>query len=300
MRREIDAQKLQVTEAAGRLLKVSSVTEQIAEQKDILQDTEHRLKFYADHGIEEKLQKRLDYDADLRAMQKGVGLAETLIADLENILASHEDDIRNFVGHTSKHNQELFEKFYSDYDAFVKIVDQLKTDLTSLTTDKDALLKRQAELVAIRQGMVEEFAEIEKKLAEELKVNGTQNINSDEFLSLQKKLSTAKQLIAVLEKQGVQKTTFETTLLGELQKLNELWHKEFTLIKEELDKVGTNSSSLSIASGYKEDKQAFLTFMKEMFKGSSLRETTCQRIAASFIWTTGIGTHSLCSEPTGK
>lgn len=282
VRREIDAQKLQVTEAVGRLLKVSSVTEQIAEQKDILQDTAHRLKFYADHGIEGKLQKRLDYDADLRAMQKGVGLAETLIADLEDVLASHEDDIRNFVGHTSKHNQELFEKFYSDYDAFVKIVDQLKTGLASLTTHKDELLKRQTELIAIRQGMVEEFAEIERKLAEELKINGTQNISSEEFLSLQKKLSTAKQLIAVLEKQGLQKTTFENTLLGELQKLNELWHKEFTLIKEELDKVGTSSTSLSIASGYKEDKQAFLTFMKEMFRGSGVRETTYQGIVDEY------------------
>lgn len=282
VRREIDAQKLQVTEAVGRLLKVSSVTEQIAEQKEILQDTEHRLKFYADHGIEEKLQKRLDYDADLRAMQKGVGFAETLIADLENVLAGNEDDIRNFVGHTSKHNQELFDRFYSDYDTFVKMVDRLKSDLTSLITHKEELLKRQAELVAIRQGMVEEFAEIERKLAEELKSNGTQNISSDEFLSLQKKLSTAKQLIAALEKQGVQKTTFETTLLGELQKLNGLWHKEFTLIKEELDKVGTSSTSLSIASGYKEDKQAFLTFMKEMFKGSGLRETTYQEVVAEY------------------
>ena len=62
----------------------------------------------------------------------------------------------------------------------------------------------------------------------------------------------------------------EFNLRTELQKLNKLWHKEFTLIKAELDKVGTNNTSLSIASGYKEDKQAFLTFMKEIFKGSSL------------------------------
>ena len=282
VRREIDAQKLQVIEAVERLLKVSSVTEQIAEQKEIQQDTEHRLKFYADHGIEEKLQKRLDFDADIRAMQKGVGLANSLIADLENVLAGHEDDIRNFVGHTSKHNQELFDRFYSDYNAFVKMVDQLKNELASLTQHKDKLLKRQAELIAIRQGMVEEFAEIERKLAEELKSSGTQNISSDEFLSLQKKLSTAKQLIAALEKQSAQKITFQTTLLDELQKLKELWHKEFILIKGELDKVGTSSTSLSIASGYKEDKQAFLDFMKEMFKGSSIRATTYQGIVDQY------------------
>ena len=129
---------------------------------------------------------------------------------------------------------------------------------------------------------MEEFAEIERKLAEELKSSGTQNISSEEFLGLQKKLSMAKQLITALEKQSVQKTTLQTTLLEELQKLNDLWHKEFTFIKQELDKVGTSSTSLSITSGYKKDKQAFVGFMKEMFKGSNLRETTYQGIVDQY------------------
>lgn len=282
VRREIDAQKTKVVAAVDRLQKIASVSEQILEQQAIQQDTEHRLKFYADHGIEEKLQKRLDFEGDIRAMQNGIELAESFIADLENLLASHEDDIRNFVGHTSKHNEKLFDLFYSDYAPFVKIIDRIKTDLASLSKSKEELLKRQAELAEIRKGLVEEFAEIERKLAEELRSSGTQNISSEEFLGLQKKLSTAKQLIAELEKQGAQKAALQTTLLEELQKLNDLWHKEFTLIKQELDKVGTSSTALSIASGYKEDKQAFLSFMKEMFKGSGIRETTYQGIVDQY------------------
>jgi predicted ATPase len=282
VRREIDAQKTKVVAAVDRLQKIASVSEQILEQQAIQQDTEHRLKFYADHGIEEKLQKRLDFEGDIRAMQNGIELAESFIADLENLLASHEDDIRNFVGHTSKHNEKLFDLFYCDYAPFVKIIDRIKTDLASLSKSKEELLKRQAELAEVRKGLVEEFAEIERKLAEELKSTGTQNISSEEFLGLQKKLSTAKQLIAELEKQGAQKTALQTTLLEELQKLNDLWHKEFTLIKQELDKVGTSSTSLSIASGYKEDKQAFLSFMKEMFKGSGIWETTYQGIVDQY------------------
>jgi hypothetical protein len=129
---------------------------------------------------------------------------------------------------------------------------------------------------------VEEFAEIERKLAEELRSSGTQNISSEEFLALKKKLSMAKQMIAELEKQGTQKEALQTTLFEALQKLNDLWHKEFTLIKQELDKVGTGSASLSIASGYKEDRQAFLGFMKEMFKGSGIRETTYQGIVDQY------------------
>lgn len=282
VRREIDDQKIKVIAAVERLQKIASVSEQIKEQKNIKQDTEHRLKFYADHGIEAKLQKRLDFEGDIRAMKKGVELAESVISDLESFLASHEDDVKNFTGHSSKHNQPLFDAFYIDYAPFVQVIDRIKNDLKPLNESKEKLVNRQAELLAIRKGLVEEFAEIERKLAEELKSNGTQNISSDEFLSLQKKLNTAKLLIAELTKQGNRKESLQIALLEELQQLNDLWHKEFTLIRQELDKVGTGSTSLSITSGYKEDKQAFLGFMKEIFKGSGVRETTCQSIVDQY------------------
>ena len=53
--------------------------------------------------------------------------------------------------------------------------------------------------------MVEEFAEIERKLGEQLKISNTQNISSEEFLDLKKRLGMAKQLIATFEKQGDRK-----------------------------------------------------------------------------------------------
>jgi ATPase subunit of ABC transporter with duplicated ATPase domains len=119
-------------------------------------------------------------------------------------------------------------------------------------------------------------------LAEELKDSDSQNISSEEFLSLKKKLTLAKQLISELEKQGKQTENLHNALLVELKKLNDLWLEEFNLIKAELYKVGDQGSSLSITSGYKEDKQAFLSFMKEMFRGSGIRETTYQGIVDQY------------------
>jgi len=282
IRREIDAQKINVNEAVDRLVKVANVKEQIKEQEDIKKDTEHRLKFYTEHGIEEKLQKRLDFDNDIRMIKKGVDFSGNFISDLQELLSKHEDNIRNFIGYTSKHNQELFERFYADYAAIVKMVDQIKTGLVSLSGNQKGLLEKQVELKDIRQGMVEEFADIERKLAEELKSQKTQNISSDEFLNLKKKLNSASQLLTELNKQGSQKKVFKDALLVELQKLNELWFKEFHLIKKDLDKVGTGSRALTITSGYKEDRQSFLNFMKDLFKGSNIRETTYQNIVDQY------------------
>lgn len=282
VRRNIALQKQRVTECVDRLLKVTNVQDQIDEQKKIKQDIEHQLKFYGEHGIEEKLQKRLDFDNDVRMMKKGIQITESFVSDVESLLAQHEDDIRNFKGYQSKHNSELFERFYTHYQRNISFVDQVKSWITVQTATKKELSDCQTELVDIRKSMVEEFAEIERKLGEKLKSSGTRNISSDEFLKLKKKLTTATQLIVALEKQGEQQKSFQDALHVEMQELNEFWLQEFNLIKAELDKVGSGSSSISITSEYKEDKQAFLAFMKDVFKGSGIRETTYQGVVEKY------------------
>jgi len=90
------------------------------------------------------------------------------------------------------------------------------------------------------------------------------------------------QLLSALSKQGGLKDALETTLINELRTLNELWHEEFTLIKTELDKVGEANSSLTITAGYRENKGAFLDFMKSAFKGSNIREVTFQGLVNKY------------------
>jgi len=282
IRRDIDAQKVRVSEAVDRLLKITTVDEQIKEQEEARQDTEHHLKFYAKHRLEEKLQKRLDFDADVRIMKNGVELADLFASDLRELLASHEDDIRNLIGYESKHNKGLFNEFYNDYNAVVGVIDQVKAGIDILAASQKGLREKQSKLAEIRKGMVEEFAGIERKLANELKGENTQNVSSEEFLRLKKRLVLATQLLKELNKQKANKKSVEDALRIELQKLSELRHKEFTLIKAELDKVKSSSTTLAIESGYREDKKAFLGFMKEMFRGSGIRETTYQGIVDQY------------------
>ncbi|MGD9824759.1 hypothetical protein [Desulfobacter sp.] len=181
VRRDIGQQKQNVIDAVDRLTQLTNVKDQIEEQRKIKLDTEHRLKFYADHGVEEKFQKRLDFDNDVRMLNKGIKLVENFVSDLESLLAQHEDDVRNFKGYQSKHNASLFGRFYAHYQAYIALIDQIKAWLDRQETEKQALVACKADLGAIRKGMVEEFAEIERKLGQELKSSGTQNISSDEF-----------------------------------------------------------------------------------------------------------------------
>ena len=282
IRRKIAKQKAAIGETVDRLIKTANVAEQKEELTRTKQDTEHRLKLYTQYGVEEKLQKRLDFDADIRAMQKGVNLIQEFILGLKDALAQHEDDIRNFIGYQSTYNAEIFDRFYTTYTQFIQSLDSIKLALGKAEAAETELSLTYSDLVAIRKGLVDEFAEIERMLAEELKTSTTQNISSDEFLKLKNKLAQTNQLLTTFSKQGEQKEIISSTLTKELHDLNELWHEEFNMIKTELDKVGGDNSSLVIASGYKEDRLAFLEFMRSVFKGSGIREATFQGIVDKY------------------
>ena len=126
VRRKISLQKETIVEVINQLLKITNIKEQIEEQQQIRKDTEHQLEFYRKHGIEEKLQKQLEFEKDVRRMNKGINFANNFVSDLENLLAGHEDDLRNFSGYQSKHNKELFGQFHQQYEFYISFIDYVK------------------------------------------------------------------------------------------------------------------------------------------------------------------------------
>jgi predicted ATPase len=132
------------------------------------------------------------------------------------------------------------------------------------------------------EGLKEEFAEIERKLAEELKESGVKAIDLNEFRSYRRKFDDASRMIETLDKEEAARANLENELISELTELNKIWHEEYKAIRREMAKVNENHSSLSIDVEYKGDKDAFASFMKESFKGSKLREKTFESLAGNF------------------
>ena len=133
-----------------------------------------------------------------------------------------------------------------------------------------------------KKGLKEEFAEIERKLSEELKAKGAQAIRPDEFLQWKKIADQAGQMLNALDKQQSQQMSIQEELILELTELNNLWHEEFVAIQADLKKVNENHSSLQISVGFKEDKKAFVEYMKNLFRGSKIRENTFVSLTEAF------------------
>jgi predicted ATPase len=278
IRSQIAEQRARVVDAIDRLSKVHNVAEQIEEQIKIKQDAEFRLKFYKEHNLEEKLQKRLGFDTDIRKAKEGVSLITMFAADIRDMLAKHEDEIRNFTGYASANNAPFFKGFDLQFSSIIQSVEAIKAELTKVEAVQAALEEQYDELMNERQGLTEEFASIERTLAKELNTSGGQNISSDEFIELKKKLSKSEAMLALLAKNSEHKTIIQNALLDELQKLKNLWHEEFQIIKKELDEVSQKNRALSFDISFKEDMRTFLEYFKGIFRGSGVRDVTFQNI----------------------
>ncbi len=282
LRAEIEAQRQRVRDAAARLLKLSTTADQKRDYEAQLADAKFRLKKFEEHGIAAKLQKRVGFQQDSAALKRLRDRVENFIAGLNAFLAEHEDELRNAPTYVSNQNPKFFTAYHAEFAQVIAQLDRLKDIESDTRTIAGRLDAKQKEFEAARQSMQEEFAQIERQLAEELKQSGAAKIQPDDFLQQQQRMTKAQQMIDALAKQDAQKGSIRNQLIEELERLNTLWLQEFQTIKGELDRVNANHTALQIEAEFKGDKEASGRFIQELFRGSNIREATLRDVLGDY------------------
>lgn len=282
IREKIDAQRQLVTDAVARLQQLSMTEEKKREYQRKKQDAEFRLKFFKDRGAEDKLQKQVDFDVDVRKCSQVVSYAKVYLSALKEFVNRHEDDLRNQTVYNSRQNEAFFKELFAIYEKLTVSFQKIKGFVSEGNTVLSELQDKAKEFEAKREGLKEEFAEIERQLAAELKDTGVAAIRPQEFRELRKTVDHSKQMLDALDKQESRRAEVDRELIKELAVLKEQWREEYKMIKTELDKVNTNHSSLEIKVEHKGNKTAFTGFMKDIFRGSRIREATLSSLAENF------------------
>ncbi len=283
IRSRISEQSRKVAELISRLKKIKNVVEKKKEYENKKHDAEFKLQFYKKHGVEQKLQKQVDFDADSRKCSHVIAFVQNYLQELEGFINQYEDDLKNQLVYTSKQNRKFFEDFFSKYEKLISSFDQIKKEFLSSSQILTVLRQKEQEFSMLKKGLKEEFAAIERELAEQLKESGAQAIRPEEFRNLRKTVDQATQMLHALTKEEASRGSLQEEIFKELSILNDLWHEEFRAIKNELDKVNQSHSSLRIELKFKGDKNAFTSFMKDIFRGSRIRESTLQNFADSYV-----------------
>ena len=282
LRDKIETQRQHVRDAAQRWLKLSNTAELRRDYQSQLTDANFRLKKFEEYGVADKLQKRLGFQQDASALARMKERADSFVLALGQLIAEHEDDLRNATSYVSKQNPDFFTAYYAEFANLVAKVDQLKQIEQEARAVTSRLQFKQGEFDAARQSLQEEFAQVERQLAQELKQTGMTAIQPDDFLAQQQRKTNAEQMLEALAKQESQQSSIRDALFAEFDKLNGLWLHEFNAIKAELDRVNAGHTALQIEADFKGDKEAAISFMQQLFKGSNIRETTLRAVMEDY------------------
>jgi chromosome segregation protein len=282
IRQKIDQARLSVIDAIGQIKRLKRATAQKQEWSQKKQDALFKLKFYQQHGVEEKLQKQIDFDRDERKADQIIQGTQNYLSELNGFIAGFEDELKNQTLYKSAQNHAFFDDFFATYQQLLQGFDNIKAIATN---GQPVLQQLQQKLTSFREqklALKEEFAEIERQLAGELKQAGAQAISPLEFKQLKTLLDQADQMLSVLDKSEQQYAELGQALERELASINDLWLEEYRAIEKILSNINRTDSPLKIVPQFKANKADMLKHIQDLFRGSRIRETTLQNIVENY------------------
>lgn len=282
LREGIETQRQRVRDATNRWLKLSTTAEQKRDYETQLTNANFRLKMFEEYGVADKLQKRVGFQQDAAALKRLRERAENFILALNSLIGEHEDALRNASSYVSQQNPKFFAEYHTEFAHFTRNVEQLKQIEQDARTIASRLDAKHGEFEGASKNLQEEFAQVERQLAHELKQTGMAAIQPDDFLAQQQRKTKAEQMLEALSRQESQQTAIRDALYAEIDKLNELWLGEFNTIKKELDRVNASHTALQIEAEFKGDKEAAIGFMQQLFRGSNIRENRLRDVMEDY------------------
>lgn len=282
IREKIEAQSQKVQQAIEQFQQLSKTEERLEEWKAKKQDAEHRLQIFRDLGVEDKLQKQADFDADSQQGAEMVARVGDYLKDLAIFIGQHEDELQGQRIYQSKQNGEFFIGLLAVYDKLLASFEGVKGALVAGQQIAGQLAGEIAEFESLKSSLKEEFAAVERTLSEELKKTGKPTPRPDEFLPLRSQVNQAEKMLDALGKQRDQKAQLEQALFQELEALDRLWKEEFDLVEAELAKTNQGNTALEIKAEFKGDVQGTVDYMKDFFKGSRLRDQDMMELAKQY------------------
>jgi len=271
---KIEQKKHEIGNTVAEIKKLRNLNELKRETETMIQNSKFQLEIFKEKGVEEKLKQQTLFDSDVSKLSQTENLVKNYIGELESIISNYDYFfLQKIVG--SEINQELF------YEA-EKLLHELKNEFEKVRTihnNSIQLYRKYQELIAKisakKEGLKEEFAKIKREI-------NTDTINPDNFLTLNRQIEISQLKLLEIEKTERKRMELKDDLLKKLTDLDNLWMEEYQRLGKEIDKINKAENKLSIAVKFKGNRNKFTNKMKQVFKGSGIRETAYQEIETTY------------------
>lgn len=282
VRKRIAQKQANVTECIESLSAIEEEAEQLEKDTNDLATVKFKLEQLDKHGIKEKLTKQVDYDND---SQYFGDVEETISKKIESLIEARNellnslDEIKKKESETNQSKiDELFNKIsllkMAVNDASPSF-EKIEAKLLEISKDKDLLEKE-------KDGLKEDFAEIERGLVKELEEQGVHSVKPNEYLDLSNQKAELEASIINLQKRTGTLNDKKRLLLTALSELNSAWHEEFKLIEKVIGRINGAQESLIIDSIFKGDKSTFSEKLEEHLRGNNIRKDAYDAVSEKY------------------
>lgn len=271
---KIEQKKREVENIISELKKLQNLKELKRDTEAQINNAKHQLNFFKEKGVEDKLKQQTLFDSDISKLIQVESTFKNYLSELASLISNHDYFFQQEIS-GSEVNKELFEEAKA-------IIQEFKIEFEKLKAiQKNSVLSQQKLKVVIskintkKEGLKEEFAKIKREV-------NTDTINPDNFLNLNRHIETALLKLKEIEKSEKRRSDLQTNLLERLTELDNLWLEEYNVLNKEVKRINEAESKISIEVDFKGRRDKLTDKMKQVFRGSGIRETAYQEIEASY------------------
>ncbi len=275
VRQEIDEQSSKVINLIAEIRKVDKQLSQKEEIDARKAAIEKDMKIFKELEIDKKLNKQIEFNKDSNRLDSLIEFEDSLIAEIENVYKEYIGSFANHLSYESKENLELFKQVYESFTKFQQAFQSLAEIVKMLQTEKGNLEK-------LRKTFEEKYEELKEEFSEIKRTINLPNIEADTYVKLSKDFDLQNAKLNEIKKLRERKLALRKSLAQSLTQLRTLWHKEFGLVQEEIEKLNKDQSAIQIEIEFKGNKDRFKEFLKGYVRGSGLRDALIGDIADTY------------------
>jgi len=238
-------------------------------------ELENNLQKYKDYKIDKQLEEQIGFNKDANHIKRMSEFEENVLASVDELIEEYNESFDTFTKYESKENQQLFKKLYESFESFQNLFGQIEDISKRLIAEHKTFQRMEGEFQKRYEERKEKFAEIKREIK-------LPNIQPDDYVKFTKDLDLTNAKLKEIEKLAKKKATFKTQLKKALTELQQLWHKEFEIIKDEIDRINKEQKSIKINVAFKGNKSVFKSYLKNNLKGSGLRDNNIKTIVDEY------------------
>lgn len=261
---------------------LDSDAEQKEEDEEEIKDVTFRLKQFEKYGVQQSLDKQVEFDNDIVRCESLNDIAEKWFQSNGVVIDEADESFKDIESYKSKHNEEIFKKFDTKFGELKETVKKTKENFKKISAINVELKGLKSELDVSKNLLKDDFAEVERKLLKSLQDQGVTSIAPEEYIRLSSRKAALEKSIVDLNKKTSKYSERKDNVIKAVSLLNKTWHSEFLLVNTELEKINKAQKALKVESVYKGDKGHFSKKMEEVFGGNSIRKESFKSILEKY------------------